>query len=252
MTSPQRSQNILVRSQVLKALTENISNLISAPQEPENHPRKHPFLLHCFLCTLDSSCLEYYTWEHSSYESSSSAQTHCMGQPKTTEELLLFREDWGSEQTGSSGPHHTHLKTLATLTTANQHTLKLKHHFHASVLLVDQKISGLYQRWREKYNTESLTFFLKLQRETYWPSPTQMLLPLPSLALLISSKFCLIWKSCGEHPAWSSTAVGHHSIIQPSPPGRSWVVDFRALLELGSHTFFSPPLFLLLFFSPCK
>lgn len=158
MTSPQRSQNILVRSQVLKALTENISNLISAPQEPENHPRKHPFLLHCFLCALDSSCLGYYTWEHSSYESSSSAQTHCMGQPKTTEELLLFREDWGSEQTGSSGPHHTHLKTLATLTTTNQHTLKLKHHFHASVLLVDQKISGLYQRWIEKYNRVSYLF----------------------------------------------------------------------------------------------
>ena len=134
-----------------------------------------------------------------------------MGQPKTTEELLLFREDWGSEQTGRSGPHHTHLKTLATLTTANQHTLKLKHHFNASVLLVDQKISGLYQRWREKYNTESLTFFLKLQRETYWPSPTQMLLPLPSLALLISSKFCLIWKSCGEH--WRQLDFAHWWVL---------------------------------------
>lgn len=181
MTSPQRSQNILVRSQVLKALTENISNLISAPQEPENHPRKHPFLLHCFLCTLDSSCLEYYTWEHSSYESSSSAQTHCMGQPKTTEELLLFREDWGSEQTGGSGPHHTHLKTLATLTTANQHTLKLKHHFHASVLLVDQKISGLYQRWREKYNRVSYLFPVVPERK-----PTDHHQP----------------KCCSPYPAW--------------------------------------------------
>lgn len=195
MTSPQRSQNILVRSQVLKALTENISNLISAPQEPENHPRKHPFLLHRFLCTLDSSCLGYYTWEHSSYESSSSAQTHCMEQPKMTEELLLFREDWGSEQTGRSGPHHTHLKTLATLTTANQHTLK--HHFHASVLLVDQKIFGLYQRWREKYNRVSYLFPVAPERKPTDHHQPKCCSPCPAWPYLFPA-----------NSAWFEKAVG--------------------------------------------
>lgn len=46
--------------------------------------------------------------------------------------------------------HTTHaLKTSAALTTTNQHTLKLKHHFHADILLAGQKITGLYQKQRE-------------------------------------------------------------------------------------------------------
>lgn len=124
------------------------------------------------------------------------------------------------------------LPSQLTLTTTNQHTLKLKHHFHANILLTGQKITGLYQRQRENI-AQSLLPSSCSSREKHanhlQPKHCSLCPAWPYWFPANSAWFEKPVRSSqpGVSQLWAITV--YFSLFQPSPPGRSWVVDLQTM-----------------------